>query len=147
MTPLSYASTAGFPELRMSRAIDADFETAADRLFRWGVQRSGLFRVHPTQEIVETGAEVALGFGPWTFRCRVIDAFSEPNRCGFTYGTLPGHVERGEETFTLERLQDGRVLFLIDAKSQPARFPTLRPVIDLPRRARIRRFYLRALDD
>ena len=52
MTPLSYTSTAGFPELRMSRAIDADFETAADRLFRWGVQRSGLCRVHPTQEIV-----------------------------------------------------------------------------------------------
>ena len=56
-------------------------------------------------------------------------------------------VATGEETFTLERLQDGRVLFLVDAKSQPARFPALRPVIDLPRRALIRRFYLRALDN
>ena len=58
--PLSYTSTAGFPELHMSRVINADFDTAADRLFRWGVQRSGLFRVHPTHEVVETGAEVAL---------------------------------------------------------------------------------------
>lgn len=131
----------------MSRIINAEFDTAAARLFRWGVQRSGLFRVRPTHEVVETGAEVALGFGPWTFHCRVVDTFSTPSRCGFTYGTLPGHVERGEESFTLERLQDGRVLFLVDAKSQPARFPGLRPVIDLPRRALIRRFYLRALDD
>ena len=95
MTPLSYTSTDGFPELHMSRVITADFETAAEKLFRWGVQRSGLFRVRPTHEVVETGAEVALGFGPWTFRCRVIDAFSEPNRCGFTYGTLPGPRRTG----------------------------------------------------
>ncbi|MGJ4050715.1 DUF1990 family protein [Corynebacterium macclintockiae] len=123
MTPLSYTSTAGFPELRMSRVIDAEFDTAAARLFRWGVQRSGLFRVHPTQEIVETGAEVALGVGPWTFRCRVVDAFSEPNRCGFTYGTLPGHVERGEEAFTLQRLQDGRVFSLLTPNLSPPAFP------------------------
>ena len=95
MTPLSYTSTDGFPELHMSRIINADFETTASRLFRWGVQRSGLFRVRPTHEVVETGAEVALSFGPWTFRCRVVDTFSAPSRCGFTYGTLPGHVERG----------------------------------------------------
>lgn len=145
--PLSYTSTVGFPELHMSRVISADFDTAATRLFRWGVQRSGLFRVHPTHEVVELNAEVALGFGPWTFHCRVVDVFAEPGRCGFTYGTLPGHLERGEETFTLERLHDGRVLFLVDAKSQPARFPALRRLIDLPRRALIRRFYLRALDD
>ncbi|WP_297666274.1 DUF1990 domain-containing protein [uncultured Corynebacterium sp.] len=121
MTPLSYTSTDGFPELHMSRIINADFETTASRLFRWGVQRSGLFRVRPTHEVVETGAEVALSFGPWTFRCRVVDTFSAPSRCGFTYGTLPGHVERGEETFTLERLQDGRVLFLVLLQSWGSR--------------------------
>ena len=43
MTPPSYTSTDGFPELHMSRIINADFETTASRLFRWGVQRSGLF--------------------------------------------------------------------------------------------------------
>ncbi|QRP60419.1 DUF1990 domain-containing protein [Corynebacterium minutissimum] len=143
---LSYSSTEGFPQLHMSRVIDADFEAASSRLFRWGLQRSGLFRVRATHDVVEEGAEVSLGLGPWEFRCRVVNVFREEGRCGFTYGTLPGHIERGEETFTLERLRDGRTLLLVDASSQPARLTFLRPLLDIPRRALIRCFYLRALD-
>ncbi|MGV0361765.1 DUF1990 domain-containing protein [Corynebacterium minutissimum] len=147
LEPLSYSSTEGFPQLHMSRIIDADFDAAADKLFRWGLQRSGPFRVRATHDAVEEGAEVSMGFGPWEFRCRVVEVFREPGRCGFTYGTLPGHIERGEETFTLERLRDGRTLLLVDASSQPARLTFLRPLLDIPRRALIRCFYLRALDD
>ena len=143
---LSYSSTASFPQLHMSRVIDADFDTAADKLFSWGLQRSGLFRVKPSHDIVEEGAEVSLGLGPWEFHCRVVDVFHEEGRCGFTYGTLPGHIERGEETFTLERLRDGRTLLLVDASSQTARLAFLRPLLDIPRRALIGFFYLRALD-
>ncbi|MGX4760763.1 DUF1990 domain-containing protein [Corynebacterium minutissimum] len=146
LEPLSYSSTEGFPLLHMSRIIDADFDAAADKLFRWGLQRSGLFRVRATHDVVEEGAEVRLGLGPWEFRCRVVNVFREEGRCGFTYGTLPGHIERGEETFTLERLRDGRTLLLVDASSQPARLTFLRPLLDIPRRALIRCFYLRALD-
>ena len=145
--PLSYSSTEGFPQLHMSRIIDVDFDAAADKLFRWGLQRSGIFRVNPSHAIVEEGVEVSLGFGPWDFRCRVVNVFREEGRCGFTYGTLPGHIERGEETFTLERLRDGRTLLLVDASSQPARLSFLRPLLDIPRRALIRFFYLHALDD
>ena len=87
-----------------------------------------------------------MGLGPWDFRCRVVDVFYEDGRCGFTYGTLPGHLERGEETFTLERLRDGRTLLLIDAASEPF-LPFLRPLVDVPRRLLISRLYLRALDD
>ena len=129
-TPLSYSDVSDFPQLHMSRVIDADFDAAAHRLFRWSVQRSGLFRVRPTHEVVELGAEVTLGLGPLNFRCRVVDVFHEDGRCGFTYGTLPGHLERGEETFTLERLRDGRTLFIIDAASEPF-LPFLRPLVDL----------------
>lgn len=145
--PLSYSSTEGFPQLHMSRVIDTDFDAATDKLFRWGLQRSGIFRVRATHDVVEEGAEVSMGFGPWEFRCRVVDVFHEEGRCGFTYGTLPGHIERGEETFTLERLRDGHTLLLVDASSQPARFTFLRPLLDIPRRALIRWFYLRALDN
>ena len=53
--PLSYSSTEGFPQLHMSRVIDTDFDTAADKLFRWGLQRSGLFRVRPSHTTVEEG--------------------------------------------------------------------------------------------
>jgi len=146
LEPLSYSSTEGFPQLHMSRIIDADFDAAADKLFRWGLQRSGPFRVRATHDVVEEGAEVSLGLGPWEFRCRVVNVFREEGRCGFTYGTLPGHIERGEESFTLERLRDGRTLLLVDASSQPARLTFLRPLLDIPRRALIRCFYLRALD-
>ena len=113
LEPLSYSSTEGFPQLHMSRVIDADFDAAADKLFRWGLQCSGLFRVRATHDVVEEGTEVRLGLGPWEFRCRVVNVFREPGRCGFTYGTLPGHIERGEETFTLERLRDGLSLIHI----------------------------------
>lgn len=143
--PLSYSDTAGFPQLHMSRVIDADFDTAAHQLFRWGIQRSGLFRVRPTHPVVQEGAEITMGLGPFDFRCRVVETFAGDGRCGFTYGTLPGHLERGEETFTLERLRDGRTLLLIDAASEPF-LPFLRPLVDIPRRLLIRRFYLHALD-
>lgn len=143
--PLSYSDTSGFPQLHMARVIEADFDSAAHRLFRWGIQRSGLFRVQPTHDVVEEGAEVTMSFGPCAFRCRVVETFHEDHRCGFTYGTLPGHLERGEETFTLERLRDGRTLLLIDATSEPF-LPFWRPLIDVPRRLLIRRFYLHALD-
>ena len=145
-TPLSYSDTSGFPQLHMSRVINADFDAAAHRLFRWTIQRSGLFRVRATHPVVEPGAEVTLGLGPWDFRCRVIEVFREDGRCGFTYGTLPGHLERGEEIFTLERLRDGRTLLLIDAASEPF-LPCLRPLVDVPRRLLISRLYLHALDD
>ena len=145
-TPLSYSDTSGFPQLHMSRVINADFDAAAHRLFRGTIQRSGLFRVRATHPLVEPGAEVTLGLGPWDFRCRVVEVFREDGRCGFTYGTLPGHLERGEETFTLERLRDGRTLLLIDAASEPF-LPCLRPLVDVPRRLLISRLYLHALDD
>jgi len=52
--------------------------------------------------------------------CRVLEVIDEPARRGFTYGTLPGHPEAGEERFLLEHLNDGRILFTITALSRPA---------------------------
>jgi uncharacterized protein (UPF0548 family) len=45
---------------------------------------------------------------------------SEPGRCGFAYGTLPGHPESGEEAFLLEQHDDGTVTFAVTAFSRPA---------------------------
>ena len=45
-------------------------------------------------------------FGVWSLNaCRiayVIEEVSSLRRYGFAFGTLPGHVERGEERFTVE---------------------------------------------
>ena len=50
----------------------------------------------------------------------MVELVDEPRRRGFSYGTLTGHPETGEERFLLERLDDGRVTLTITAISRPA---------------------------
>ena len=52
--------------------------------------------------------------------CRIVYVIDEPDRFGFAYGTLPGHPERGEEAFVIERDADGQTTFTIVAFSRPA---------------------------
>lgn len=40
-------------------------------------------------------------------------------RSGFAYGTLPGHVETGEECFSVSLREDGRVFYELRAFSRP----------------------------
>lgn len=56
--------------------------------------------------------------------CRVVYEIAEERRTGFAYGTLPGHPERGEESFVIELLDDDLVRVHIIAFSQPARWFT-----------------------
>lgn len=56
------------------------------------------------------------------FPARVVYVVDEPARRGFAYGTLPGHAERGEEAFLVERGDDGSVSLVIRAFSRPASF-------------------------
>ena len=44
----------------------------------------------------------------------------EPRRQGFAYGSLPGHPERGEESFLLSLLDDQSVELALVAFSRPA---------------------------
>ncbi len=60
-----------------------------------------------------------LPFGFIDVVCRVIATDDEPDRFGFTYGTLSEHPARGEERFTVIRRADGEVVFEIVAVSQP----------------------------
>lgn len=53
--------------------------------------------------------------------CEVTDVIDGPHARGFTYRTLPGHPERGTETFTVERDPATDVVRLrIDAVSEHA---------------------------
>ncbi len=63
-----------------------------------------------------------LGVGPAcvSIPCRVVAVVDEARRRGFSYGTLPGHPESGEEQFVLEQRDDGRIDFTITAFSRPA---------------------------
>ena len=65
--------------------------------------------------------ELRIGVGPLSIiaPCRVVYVIDESDRCGFGYGTLPGHPESGEESFLLERA-DNAVTFTVTAFSKPA---------------------------
>ncbi len=61
--------------------------------------------------------------------CRIVyvidERTSDVTRFGFGYGTLPGHVGRGEERFLIEHLRgDDSVHYDIFAVSQPGRLLT-----------------------
>lgn len=52
--------------------------------------------------------------------CRIVYVVDDPDAYGFAYGTLPGHPERGEELFIVEREGTDAVCLRIEAFSKPA---------------------------
>ncbi len=69
----------------------------------------------------------AVGFW-WLNSCRIIYTMDESGpitKFGFAYGTLPGHVESGEERFLIEWDRDtDKVCYDILAFSRPNHFLT-----------------------
>lgn len=98
------------------------FARARAAVQRWAMFDLGWVTVFPAP--VAEGAEAAVlarAAGLWVLNtCRVIYVVDEPNRYGFGYGTLPAHVERGEERFLVRRDPvDDSVWFEILAVSRP----------------------------
>jgi len=85
------------------------FEAAKAALLRWEQFNLGWVEVWPPKKQIQTGEVVAVlgqavGFW-WLNSCRIVYVVDEPgpiSRFGFAYGTLPGHVESGEERFLVE---------------------------------------------
>ena len=105
------------------------FKRAMDALKRWQHFRLGWVTIVPEGVTVEVGATVAVKaqtLGVWSLSaCRVVYVIEQPRRFGFAYGTLPDHVERGEERFLVEWLDDNSVWYDILAFSRP-RHPLVR---------------------
>jgi uncharacterized protein (UPF0548 family) len=97
------------------------FERAADALRAWEMHRGAGILVLADGPI-EVGTNVAmrapLPVGYVDVTCRIVAVIDEPNRYGFAYGTLPAHVERGEEAFVVTRDGEGSRLD-VDAISRP----------------------------
>ncbi|MDT5191720.1 MAG: hypothetical protein QOI28_3971 [Mycobacterium sp.] len=68
------------------------FEEAAAAVMRWGMLRGAGVRVEATTEVAAVGSEVLVGLGPLRAPCRVVYVVDDPDRRGFAYGTLPGHL-------------------------------------------------------
>ncbi len=105
------------------------FTRAVEALYAWRHFELGWVRLYgPERASVGTTVGVlACHYGLWSFNpCRVLQLVNEHAADGgqvaqgFTYGTLAGHSERGEERFVVEWNQaDDTVWFDILAMSRP----------------------------
>lgn len=113
---------------------EAVFAAACAALRKWTMFPKPWTKIEPVAGEIRVGAVVtmqaqALGFW-WLNACRIvylIDEASAPGpvvrRYGFAYGTLPSHVESGEERFSVEMQWDGSVWYDLRAFSRPRYWP------------------------
>jgi uncharacterized protein (UPF0548 family) len=120
----------------------ATYARAVVALKEWRQFDLGWVTIVPRGVAVEAGATVAVkarAYGTWSLSAaRVVYVINEARRFGFAYGTLPDHVERGEERFFVEWLPDNTVWYDILAFSRP-QHPLVRLSSPLARRLQ-RRF-------
>jgi uncharacterized protein (UPF0548 family) len=102
------------------------FQKAVLALRNWKQFDLGWVSIVPSDTAIAVGAVVAVRahtFGFWSLNaCRivyVVDDEGPVKKFGFAYGTLPDHVECGEERFTIEQHADGSVFYDIFAFSHP----------------------------
>ena len=127
-------------EFHLDLGSGDQFPLAREAIFSWMMQDLAGVVVRPSRRVSE-GQIVDLGLNPaWPApprrlrgrdllvpvgSCVVTRVFDEKDRAGFTYRTLPGHLENGEETFLVSIGADGRLGVTISADSVPAH-PLLR---------------------
>jgi uncharacterized protein (UPF0548 family) len=109
----------GYNHLRVETRIgDATrFTEAVERVMTWKMHRAAGMRIDA--EPAYAGLRVVGRLGPFRVPCQVVWTLAEQDRAGFGYGTLPGHPERGEESFVVELRADG-VWLVVTAFSRPA---------------------------
>jgi uncharacterized protein (UPF0548 family) len=106
---------------------EATFARAREAIRAWAMFPAPLAWIEPLPIPIEVGQQAgvvihALGLW-WLNAARIVYVIDEPRRFGFAYGTLPGHVERGEERFLVEWLADDSVWYDLRAFSQPRYWP------------------------
>jgi uncharacterized protein (UPF0548 family) len=115
------------------------FERACRALFAYRHFEIPWLELHGADEPVHADqivATLARALGLWSLNpCRIVDRRDDPGdatEASFAYGTLEGHVARGEERFTLRRdPRTDEIEFEIVAFSRPALLLTRlgRPVL------------------
>ncbi len=100
-----------------------DAHRVGEALLGWQVHAAARvpIRVDAPEAAVGGRVTTRLGLGPLRLSepCQVIWVERAPARTGFGYGTLPGHVFRGEEAFTIEHDDAGDLWFVVTAYSVP----------------------------
>jgi len=103
----------------------ASFERAVAQTLGWQIHlRSGIAVAASASEVASeppTVCRIAIpvAFLRFSGVARIVEVIAEPDRGGFTYGTLPGHPVWGEESFVVSIADDGDVSLTITACSRP----------------------------
>jgi uncharacterized protein (UPF0548 family) len=158
-TVLTDARPRGYRAMRAAAVVGsaADLAALGEAVLRWRLQRGSGIRITAVsgedappvtlgqQVRIEIPLVVALGLRLATSAPAVVTAvLQERDRVGFAYGTLPGHPERGEESFVVARRGEQAVLE-VRALSRPA-FPySLAAPVNRRFQRRYTARYLRAL--
>lgn len=99
------------------------WEAAKEAIRQWKMFPGDWACIWPDNTPIQPGEQVAMVakvMGLWWLNsCRIVYVVDQPNQFGFAYGTLPGHVECGEELFMVEKSADGLVRYVIKAFSRP----------------------------
>jgi uncharacterized protein (UPF0548 family) len=103
------------------------FQVASDALRSWRHLKLSWIELYPSDPVMQEGTVVGIvarHLGLWSLNaCRIVEVIadhSDGRRVGFAYGTLEGHVERGEERFVVElEPTTETVWYDIRAVSQP----------------------------
>ncbi len=102
------------------------WQAAKEALRNWQQFPLAWTAILPPKAPLQAGQVVAVLFRIWGLwwlnAARIVYVVDEPNRFGFAYGTLPAHMERGEECFWVELHDRGEVTYHIKAFSRPARW-------------------------
>ncbi|MQY02820.1 DUF1990 family protein [Actinomadura macrotermitis] len=118
---------AGYGHMRVRTLIGEGPDVmadAADALMEFWMHRAIPVVVKATARRAAPGVGVVIGLGIGPLRlwapCRIIWTQEEEKRAGWAYGTLPGHPERGEESFVVHMDDEGEVWLTVTAFSVPA---------------------------
>lgn len=115
-----YDNDFNFIELGRGKAV---WQAAKEAVRQWKMFPGGWACIFPDDTPIREGETVAmsarvLGFW-WLNSCRIVYVVDNESQFGFAYGTLPGHVECGEELFMVEKMPDGLVRYVLKAFSKP----------------------------
>ena len=110
---------------------------AKEAIKQWAMFPDGWCRIYYQNPIFQKGDIVVMNaraFGVWWLNAaRILYVLNDDKNFGFAYGTLPNHVETGEELFQVSRNEQDEVYYSITAFSRP-RFWALRWTYPLSRR-------------
>ena len=135
----------GYHHVRLEERIGdaAAFERAIAGLRTWVAHEGAGLRIHPHEPFAPDATVIVVTtIGPLRLvaPCRIVSVFKDPDAFGFAYGTLPGHPERGEESFASNGAMARRTSPSVRSRSWSTCWPGWGPVGRVVQRSMTRRY-------